>query len=290
MTLLAAGGRQQAERWLRFLARHMEQIGTSDIAWWQLASAIPGNRLRLISGIVGGLVGCFTGALAGSIADGIRGVAAGSLAGFLVLGLLLELSLGAGTHRSPARGTRWKPARGVPAGLLAGLAAGLGVGLAVGIWAGLAAGLTGGLLFGAAIGLTEVPGDLAAAMSPLSVLTRDKRTALVSGTIFGLSGLAAGIGAVLAARPHRRLAVWGHKRLRLRGDSRVGAQWLGLASVGGSSHLASSTSPASLAPYGLPGRRSRARSAPPSRCGLPISTHTPAKGTRYASVIISDDN
>src|SRR5262249_22775308 len=94
----------------------------------------------------------------------------------------------------------WKPARGIPAGLLTGLAAGLGIGLATGIWAGLAAGLTGGLLFGIAIGLTTVPGDLAAAISPPSVLIRDKRTALVSGTIFGLSGLAAGIGAVLAAR------------------------------------------------------------------------------------------
>ena len=192
---------KDAESWLVFLARHLERtIGSADLAWWRLVSAIPRNRLRLITGFGGGLVGCFTGALAGWIAAGVAGVVAGGLAGGLVLGLLFGLSLGAGTYRSPVRGTRWKLARGVPAGLLTGLAAGLGIGLAAGIWAGFVAGLTGGLLFGTAIGLTAVPGDFAAAISPLSVLIRDRRTALVSGTIFGLSGLAAGIGAVLAAR------------------------------------------------------------------------------------------
>jgi NACHT domain len=196
------GGRwtaQKAEQWLTFLARHLERIHTPDIAWWQLASAIPRSGLGLIGGFVGALIGCFTGALVGWTTSGVGGAIVGGLAAGLVLALSIGFSLQAGTYRSPARDTRWKPARGIPSGLLVGLAAGLGTGLAFGPAYGLAAGLTGALMFGTAIGLTRVAQDYSAAMSPLSVLRNDARTALVFGIIFGiLGGLAAGLGAGLA--------------------------------------------------------------------------------------------
>ena len=73
----APGGRwrvQDTARWLTFLARHMQRIGTVDIAWWQLVSAVPHRTLRLIGGFVGGLVGCFAGALAGWVAGQCHGL------------------------------------------------------------------------------------------------------------------------------------------------------------------------------------------------------------------------
>lgn len=37
-----------AQRWLSFLARHMDRLGTSDIAWWQLGNSL-GRRTRILS-------------------------------------------------------------------------------------------------------------------------------------------------------------------------------------------------------------------------------------------------
>lgn len=42
----------QAERWLAFLARHLEQtIGTPDLAWWQLEKAVSRTALILVAGL-----------------------------------------------------------------------------------------------------------------------------------------------------------------------------------------------------------------------------------------------
>src|SRR6185437_11522663 len=53
----------QAERWLAFLARHLEHtIGTPDLAWWQLDKAVPRTLLRLAAGL---MVGVAAGVAAG---------------------------------------------------------------------------------------------------------------------------------------------------------------------------------------------------------------------------------
>src|SRR5207245_2218343 len=35
---------QDAQRWLTFVAKHMERVGTPDLAWWEL---VPGRRWRI---------------------------------------------------------------------------------------------------------------------------------------------------------------------------------------------------------------------------------------------------
>jgi hypothetical protein len=127
----------QAERWLAFLARHLEQtVGTPDLAWWQLEKGVPRTELRLVAGLVVGLVaGLRTG----------LGLVPGLMAG-LVLGLWdygPEL---------PARGVRITT-RGVVVGLVFGLAAGIGAGLVFGLSYGLVFGLAAGIGVGLAAGI-----------------------------------------------------------------------------------------------------------------------------------------
>lgn len=57
--------RQQAMQWLGFLASHTRNRNTHDIAWWELAHALP-REYRTLAGafiglIAGGLAGAFTG-------------------------------------------------------------------------------------------------------------------------------------------------------------------------------------------------------------------------------------
>ena len=146
-----------AERWLVFLARHLEHtIGTPDLAWWQLDKAVsrtaagPGNRLvaRLVAR---------------------RGP---------------EL---------PTRGVRINTA-GLGFGLVAGLVAGLGFGLVAGPGFGLGFGLVIGLLGGLGGGLDSVPRDIAETIDPRLVLARDRQV-MLSLTLGG--GLGAGLGAGL---------------------------------------------------------------------------------------------
>ncbi|WP_432838283.1 NACHT domain-containing protein [Dactylosporangium sp. CA-092794] len=52
---------QQAERWLAFLARHLDQQRTRDLAWWHLVDAIGGHRpAGLRRGVAGFAVGLLT--------------------------------------------------------------------------------------------------------------------------------------------------------------------------------------------------------------------------------------
>ena len=112
---------EQAQRWLVFLARHLEQtIGGPDLAWWQLQKAAPRTVLRRVYGLTGGLViglvlGLVLGLVAG-LAFGLVGRARGGLG----VGLVIGLGVGLGV----------------------GLVIGLGVGLGVGLVIGLAAGFT----------------------------------------------------------------------------------------------------------------------------------------------------
>jgi hypothetical protein len=202
-----AGGRwtpEQAERWLVFLARHLEYtIGSPDFAWWQLQKAAPRSALRLASGLLVGL-------LAGLGFGLLFGLGAGLLAGLLAglgFGLLVGLG-GVPAERLPARGMRMDLgedsvglgcglAVALVVGLVFGLGVGLGVGLAFGLKYGLLAGLGVGLVAGSAFDLIAAPDDLAGVASPRVVLARDRQAALLPmlqyGLVFGLGvGLAVG--------------------------------------------------------------------------------------------------
>ena len=85
---------QDAERWLVFLARHLERNfrSTPDLAWWQLQEAIPGT---------------------------VFGYGAGGLGAGLVAGLAIAIGVGAGF--------------GVVVGVVVGVLFGVGVGVVVGL-------------------------------------------------------------------------------------------------------------------------------------------------------------
>jgi hypothetical protein len=223
------GGRwtaEQAEKWLVFLARHLEYtIGSPDLAWWQLRKAAPRSVLKLAAGLAAGLLAGLAAGLGAGLAAGLgAGLAFGLGAGLGVgLGARLAVGLGAGLGAGPvgrllpARGTEidvtgvgvgllfgfvvgplfgFAARLGRPGGLKSGLAAGLGAGLA----AGLVAGLGVGLLAGLEVGLTVVPGDLAGVASPRAVLARDRQAALLFMLEVGLvAGLGIGLGAGLAS-------------------------------------------------------------------------------------------
>ncbi len=160
----SVGGRWtagQAERWLAFLARHLEHtIGTPDLAWWQLEKAVPRTALRLVVGLAAGLMvglgaGLGLGAGAGLGGGARAGAGAGLAAGLavgLVVGLVFGLT-GVPSDIAEAIDPRTVLARDrqvmlfltLVVGLAAGLAAGLGFGLAAGLGLGLGFGLAGGL-------------------------------------------------------------------------------------------------------------------------------------------------
>ena len=196
---------RQAERWLAFLARHLEQtISAPDLAWWQLGKAVPRTALRLGAGLGAGLVsGLVFGLMAGVGAGIVTGAGGGVLAGGLAGGL-------AGAEL-PARGVRICTTRLV-FGVLFGVGLGVAFGVVAGAGAGVLAGLVAGILTGVEAGLTGVPPDIAEAIDPRIVFARDRQvmlflmlgTGLVVGLVFGLgaglvSGLKVGVAAGVAA-------------------------------------------------------------------------------------------
>ena len=154
--------------------------------------------------------------LAAGLAFGLSsGISSGLMAGFragigpgLSAGLAFGLAIGLATARwrlpGPSRGVRWQfsggsLAAGVGSGLVVGLGTGLTYGLSSGPTAGIvygpAAGLAVGAAVGLAVGLEGVPLDLTATASPIDVLGRDRRAAIVIGLGVGLGiGLGAGLG------------------------------------------------------------------------------------------------
>jgi NACHT domain len=180
---------QDAEKWLMFLARHLERtIGGADLAWWQLRDAAPPGAFGLVAGLWAVLGFGSAKAPARGMRISIKGFRAGFAAGQkggLVVGLV----------------------GGLAAGLVAGLRVGLVHGLEIGVAGVLGFGFTGevllGITGGLAGGLAAVPGDLAGVTSPGTVLARDRQVALllvlmtglelgiVAGLLFGYAGLVA---------------------------------------------------------------------------------------------------
>ena len=182
----------QAEKWLEFLARHLDQtIRSPDLAWWQLQEAVPQKTFALLAALAELAAGLAAG-VAAAVVFGIvfavvfgpaAGVAAGlalgavfGLVGWVaaeIVGRLVGgLAAGLGRAEVPARGMRpivsglmaglsvklgrdEAPARGMRISI-SGLAAGLGAGLAVGLVAWLAGGLAAGLVLGIVVGLVVV--------------------------------------------------------------------------------------------------------------------------------------
>lgn len=148
---------QDAERWLEFLARHLERTITSpDLAWWQLRLAVPGFPRAVRSAVmvgVGIVVGILFGVLAGSLAGTVAGTVAGAWA---------VARIGAGVEYAADLGVRLrvedvlrmspKPDLSSAANPQAVLAGDRRTGTARGVLAGAWIGALAGVLFGTAAG------------------------------------------------------------------------------------------------------------------------------------------
>ncbi|MGD0700744.1 MAG: NACHT domain-containing protein [Trebonia sp.] len=208
------GKAQEAERWLTFLASHLQYtIGEPRLAWWQLRRAIP----RVIFRLAVALAFVILYGLALALQLGMAKTAGhGFVAGFkygLVLGLALALTgtffVSLLSHKEqdqvPSRGVRIS-ANGLGYGLMMGGLSGFAGAVVAVFQSGLASGL--GLVLGISMtvgymtwvggGIAAKSGDLTVAASPRTVLTHDEQAALSLMLLGGLgSGLAAGLVAGL---------------------------------------------------------------------------------------------
>jgi NACHT domain len=177
---------QDHEKWLVFLARHLERtIVGPDLAWWELRLAVPdlATGFGFVAGVIVGLIGGILGGVSFGIAIGLIGGGAAWL--------------GLRKPRKPSRGIHWQPpsrdwpSLGIPAmgGAVIGVLAGVRAGAAVG-----AISAVGGYAVGVSwMWLLEQQGaplDLSSAASPPAALARDRKAALVRGVLTGLGILA----------------------------------------------------------------------------------------------------
>jgi hypothetical protein len=200
---------QQAQKWLIFLAGHLETtIGSPDLAWWQLMKAGPAAKLRLVAALAFSVA-------ATAVAGLVTWRAAGPTAGLVAI-LLFG---GAGAARSACVGARGKnstPSQAVgpksgaahEAETLTILTTAFVVGFALTNWIGLPAGVLIGLVIGLVLSFVVLPRvspsrDLTAPATPRRVLARDRLAALDSAVMAAfLLFLIPGIitGAVLMAK------------------------------------------------------------------------------------------
>ena len=214
------GGRWKApdaEKWLVFLARYLErEIGSPDLAWWQLQRGMPLEAARVLltlpvalaAGVASGVgAGLWAASSSFVLRAGVlvRAGASVAVGNGVTLGLLIGLCAGFMTgsvrvvfvdrapQKTPARGMQIN-VRHAAVGVAVGVAYGLTVGLANSfgpavVWLTAAA-----TMFGLTTGLEGVPGNLAEATSPRTVLARDRRAALlVMLAVGGAFGIIAGV-------------------------------------------------------------------------------------------------
>jgi hypothetical protein len=207
---------QDAQRWLMFLARHLEHTITSpDLAWWQLPRAVRGFN-RAAGGTAGAMAGIAVGLLvATGITPGlIRTIGAavnGIVAGLLIASLVIFRA--ASRKPAPVLEIRWQPPGPLALGL--GAAAAVASAAAVAIDAGAVTAAAVGYGIASGVAVTAVtslflqkgaPLDPTSATSPPAALAADRRTGAIAGaataaTTGVLAGLMASIvdgdGAIL---------------------------------------------------------------------------------------------
>ena len=216
---LDPGGRwkaQNAEKWLVFLACHLERkVAGPDLAWWLLRRSMPRTAVEAVE-MAATAAGVAAGVMAGLGMAAFVVVAGARVLAGVVVGLMVGAGVMAGAGAG-GWGSAVAPARGVrisgPGWLLAawfggwGLLAYVAGGGAVAVVSGVAFVLVFAVGVLAAVGLEGVPGDLEKATSPRAVLAHDRRVALLlmlatglaAGLIVGvIAGAGAGAGAGIA--------------------------------------------------------------------------------------------
>ena len=208
--------------WLSYLARHLDRLGTHDLAWWQLGNSMRRGTRMLVVGLVCGLaLGLLSGALIWLVdmpAAGRGPVNAllAALENWLGFGMALGLAHGVGltlgggafepshvrlrTHGGAQQlRSRFGPrlmvgfAGGIGLGSMLGIAgaAGLnpmglvGFGFVSGLATGAGLGALLGLIWGLAAGL-EAPIDIRSAVSPADLLRTNRLTVIPQFLAWGL--------------------------------------------------------------------------------------------------------
>jgi hypothetical protein len=196
---------RHAERWLAFLARHLETtIGSPDLAWWQLAKAGPSASLKLTAGLTAALTAGVAAGLAATLTAGaVAGTAAGLLFGFG--GALGSALVARKENLRPSQPLGMRAVAVLAFELIAVIVTGIVMLIVFGhAWGGLGRQLVLAVAFLTVLPLysayrrADVPGELAEAASPRAVLARDRRATLDTALVFGfafvfLPGLLAGI-------------------------------------------------------------------------------------------------
>ncbi|GGS29218.1 BTAD domain-containing putative transcriptional regulator [Actinokineospora fastidiosa] len=166
-----------AERWLGFLARHLERGRTRDLAWWQLDRAVPRVVVGLYLGLPPALLFLSTGWLVAGLWIGVIYGGAFAAAGCV--------THSAGRRPGPVRVQgRF---RGTGASFARRSAVGVVIGISFGVGWSLSAWVVGLLMvvFGLAVGVhvwLGTPLDANRVSSPATVLSND-RTATLSFTV-----------------------------------------------------------------------------------------------------------
>ncbi|MET0135093.1 MAG: NACHT domain-containing protein [Kibdelosporangium sp.] len=220
----------RADTWLRFLARHLRQQNSYELAWWHLHRALPATRTRKITGFGVGLVAAVISTVAVwlMVAPTVAGpgtalplgLAAGVTAG-LVIGLLVAGAAGTAVNPSRintrVRGRRRQLGRQLRMGLWKGSIAGLLIGVVAEVSYTVAfddsdpasLGLLLGLGFGTVTALAyelanwlEMPVDSMRATDPATTLRADRTAKVVRLAVIGLAfGIALGLATGLVAGP-----------------------------------------------------------------------------------------
>ncbi|MEV7684997.1 helix-turn-helix domain-containing protein [Streptomyces bungoensis] len=225
----------RARRWLGYLAHHLTELKTPDLAWWRLGNGLRDSTRTLVTALLTGLViglvdgvvaAAFGSPLVGSLLDG---TVVGLLSGFL-FGLVHWLTYtvtGKDVTPSAVRlrihgrtGTAtWTAGPRLLIGTLGGALFGFAYGFAVGLirayagqdglssalHLGFVDAIVFGLVFGGGAGLTfcllgllETPLDIVSAVSPRSVLNADRATVITQLAVWAPAfGLTVGLGAGL---------------------------------------------------------------------------------------------
>jgi hypothetical protein len=212
---------ERVQHWLGYLAHHLTQLGTHDLAWWQFGTAMRRPaRVLVVALAVGLAIGLMDAVVEGIMLGDVTAhlvvfaAAIGSVAGLsfgTAHGLMASsrsMALQPARVRIRLRGWTTRTRRnagprmmiGFTAGLLAGIAYGLVrellralmLGLGQGIVVGIVDACVFGIVFGlgaggvfAVMALCETPLDLKSVGSPADLLRANRTTVVVQVLLFG---------------------------------------------------------------------------------------------------------
>lgn len=202
----SAGARwtaRQAETWLVFLARHLQNTARSpDLAWWQLRQDVPRAVFQWAGAVAAGIMVAPVSTSVDAITRGLIGI--GSARGFFPMsmyfawftrGLPVSLVIKKPSPCTRIRTSSW--ARILPGAALGGVLTGIVTWFYAGPQAGLLLAIWGCLAYEGTF-VRDVPGDLSAVPSPRAMYARDRRAALLllAGSVLAValvSGLTSGL-------------------------------------------------------------------------------------------------